>query len=112
MGTGLGNSNYGGARYGYGVQGKTFSHSSYEWKQLAKRVRAEEDYCYLCGYEVDKSLPRYHPYSGQAEHVLCAKDHPELAYERTNVRLAHRICNLRKGTSNPAFTRTSKQWLA
>ncbi|WP_185715040.1 hypothetical protein [Gulosibacter macacae] len=84
-------------------------------RQLVARVKAEEDYCALCGGIVDKSLgmiagehgPRCakpecagcvpHPMRGEVDEDL-PRARGGSPLERANVALMHRSCNQEKGT--------------
>ncbi|GAA3089262.1 HNH endonuclease [Kribbella aluminosa] len=68
------------------------------YRNLREQVLREETGCHLCGQPVDKSIQdRADPRVGQVDHVVPVADRPDLANERSNLRLAHRLCNLRKG---------------
>ena len=85
-------------------------------RRLRARVLAEEDVCWICGQPVDKSLPSGLPGSPEVdEGVPVSKGGSP--YDRANCRLAHRICNQRRGnrTSSvvPAtmgFCPTTVEW--
>jgi len=68
------------------------------WSRLRAQVIAEEDCCGICGRPVDKSLRHPHPASAQVDHVAPVSRAPELTMTRSNLRLVHRLCNLRRGT--------------
>jgi len=83
-------------------------------RKLRAAVLASEDVCHLCGGLVDKSLRWPHPMSPEVDHVVPVSvgGHP---YARSNARLAHRICNLRKGAgvNKPGLSEglpTSQEW--
>lgn len=61
-----------------------------------KRILATQDYCYLCGKLVDKTLKRPDPYAPEVDHIIpIAKGgHPSAI---DNLALVHGICNKRKG---------------
>jgi 5-methylcytosine-specific restriction endonuclease McrA len=67
------------------------------WSRLRARVIAEEQTCGICGRPVDKSLPHPHPASAQVDHIVPVSLAPELVTVRSNLRLVHRACNLRRG---------------
>jgi 5-methylcytosine-specific restriction endonuclease McrA len=67
------------------------------WRTLRARVLSEEQVCGLCGGVVDKSLRHPHPGAPQVDHVIPVSVAPELVMVRSNLRLVHRACNLRRG---------------
>lgn len=71
------------------------------WRTLRARVIAEEAVCGICGRLVDKSLKNPAPGAAQVDHVVPVKLAPELTMVRSNLRLVHRKCNLRRGTGGP-----------
>jgi 5-methylcytosine-specific restriction endonuclease McrA len=71
------------------------------WRRLCAIVLAPDmPICGICGYPIDKSLPRGpvnpHPFSATVDHIQDRIDRPDLAEELHNLQPAHRICNLRK----------------
>lgn len=86
--------------------------SGTKWNALRKRVFEEETHCWWCHKWVNQSLPRTHPMSRTADHVLPLwQGGPPL--DRANVRLAHRRCNTARNnalmaearqTQRPAYT--------
>lgn len=77
-------------------------------RQVCKRVYAEEDICGICGKPVDKTLPFIDPATGKPH--PWAKTVDEIVpvtfggspTERSNCRLAHRDCNLKRGDGTRA----------
>ena len=61
-----------------------------------KRILATQDYCYICGKLVDKSLKRPDPYAPEIDHIvpIAAGGHPS---DISNLCLTHGICNRKKG---------------
>lgn len=61
-----------------------------------KRILATQDYCYICGKLVDKSLPVGSDMSPEIDHIISIKagGHPS---DINNLALTHRICNRKKG---------------
>ena len=57
---------------------------------------AEEDVCWICGQPVDKTLPPGLPGSPEVDEVVPVSRGGS-PYDRSNCRLAHRICNQRRG---------------
>lgn len=81
------------------------------WRRARARVLHSQDVCGLCGKPVDKSLPWLHPYSAQVDHIIPVSQggHPTMM---SNLQLAHRACNMRKGDGSRAAPtmRTSRAW--
>lgn len=66
------------------------------WERMKREVWATETHCWLCGRWVDQSLPWRNPWSRSVDHVMpLAEGGNPLA--RTNLRLAHRRCNVVRG---------------
>ncbi|WP_082956441.1 HNH endonuclease signature motif containing protein [Mycobacterium sp. E787] len=63
---------------------------------LRAQVLAEEDVCWICGRPVDKTLHWLDPWSAVVDEVVPYSKGGS-PYARTNVRLAHRRCNARRG---------------
>ena len=87
-------------------------------KNLRARVLAAYDTCAICGREVDKSLPQYHPLAPEVDEIIPVSRGGS-PYDFDNLQLVHRICNEKKGNkmigdidlkkiSNP--TPVSRQW--
>lgn len=71
------------------------------WARLVAQVYAEETHCGIpdCGAYVDQTLPANHDLARSVDHIIPLADGgPE--YARWNVRLAHRICNSRRGATH------------
>lgn len=70
-------------------------------RQLRARILATETTCGICGQTVDKTLGRqpdgtWHPLSPEIDEIIpVSLGGDPLA--RSNTRLAHRICNQRRG---------------
>lgn len=68
--------------------------------QLRRRILTEENFCGICGSEIDKSLKTPHPYSAEVDEIIpISRGGDPLA--RGNTQLAHRICNQRKSNKMP-----------
>jgi hypothetical protein len=65
-------------------------------RQLRARVLREETHCGICGLEVDTTLPAGRPDSPECDEIL-AVSRGGSPFERSNARLAHRLCNQRRG---------------
>ena len=65
-------------------------------RQVRARVLAEESDCWLCGQPVDKTLKTPDPGSPEVDEVLPISLGGS-PIKRANVRLSHRICNVRRG---------------
>ena len=75
--------------------------NGHRWRGIQARVYVEEDRCGICGYRVDKSLPRKgadgrdDPRSKSVDHIVpVARGGAE--NDRSNCQLAHLGCNFRK----------------
>lgn len=66
--------------------------SSRKWRRVKLAVFADEVDCWICHEYVDQELPAEHPKSRTADHMWALRDGGP-AYERSNLRLAHRDCN-------------------
>lgn len=64
--------------------------------QLRRRVLAHYTHCAICGQPVDKTLPQLDPMAPEVDEILPVSRGGD-PYAWTNVQLAHRICNQRKG---------------
>jgi 5-methylcytosine-specific restriction endonuclease McrA len=69
---------------------------SYRWKQLRKRVFAEEWLCWLCGLPCDFKGAPLTPRSPTVDHVI-PRSKGGAVYDRQNLRLACFECNTRRG---------------
>lgn len=90
---------------------KNAGRSGSRWRktvEIMKRTMAPV--CHVCSRPIDPGLHYLDPWSWTAEHVqpLSKGGDP---YDLTNLRPAHRRCNLRKGTGNdgPPPTNT-RRW--
>lgn len=70
-------------------------------RELRARVLAEEDTCGICGQPVDRALRlgpdgKPYPLSPEVDEIIpfSLRGSP---IDRSNVRLAHRVCNQRRG---------------
>lgn len=73
------------------------------WRAVAADVYATERACWLCGWVVDQTLPRGHPLSRTADHLVQLR-HGGAPTDRANLRLAHMLCNARRGGLLHALT--------
>jgi 5-methylcytosine-specific restriction endonuclease McrA len=64
--------------------------------QLRAQVLREEDHCWLCGDIVDKTLPPYLHGSPEVDEIVPVSQGGN-PLDRGNCRLAHRLCNIRRG---------------
>ena len=69
--------------------------------QVRRRVLAEEDSCWLCGLPVDKTLHYLDPQAPEVDEVVPVSLGGS-PIDRTNCRLAHRLCNVRRGNGTRA----------
>lgn len=68
------------------------------WRRLAAAARNDADVCGLCGRPIDRSLPRGHPASASADHVV-----PLAAGGSVHGRMVgvHLVCNQRRQDKDP-----------
>jgi 5-methylcytosine-specific restriction endonuclease McrA len=64
--------------------------------QVRARVLREESDCWLCGKPVDKTLPHGLPGSPEVDEIVPVSLGGS-PIDRANCRLAHRLCNVRRG---------------
>jgi 5-methylcytosine-specific restriction endonuclease McrA len=89
--------------------------------QLRRRVLAHYDTCAICGGPVDKTLPPNDPGAPEVDEIIpVSLGGDPLAWN--NVRLAHRLCNVKRGNrpdtgtpasptgDPPAKPSTSRRW--
>jgi len=83
--------------------------------QVRARVLREEDDCWLCGLPVDKTLPPHLPGSPEVDEIVPVSLGGD-PIDRTNCRLSHRLCNVRRGNgtrttkTKPASFQTARSW--
>lgn len=83
--------------------------------QVRRRVLVEESDCWLCGEPVDKTLPPYLHGSPEIDEIVPVSLGGS-PFDRSNCRLSHRICNVRRGNgtrsevSKPPPLTTSRSW--
>jgi len=76
--------------------------------KLRKRVLAAYDVCWICGRPVDKTLQPGHPMSGEVDEAIPVSRGGN-PFEWDNLRLAHRICNQRRGNHTIQWARANVQ---
>ncbi len=67
-------------------------------RQLRARVLASESDCWLCGQAVDKTLHHHDPMAPEVDEVVPVSLGGD-PLSRANTRLAHRLCNQRRGNA-------------
>lgn len=69
-------------------------------------------YCWICGIEIDRTLPRSDWNSLEVDHVKPVSKFPELRYDPANLRACCKRCNRDRGNGDPrpGLTRTSRDW--
>ena len=65
-------------------------------RRVRAQVLAEEDLCHICGQLVDTTLPHGLPDSPEVDEVIPISRGGS-PFDRSNLRLAHRLCNERRG---------------
>lgn len=88
-------------------------------RKLRARVLASETHCGICGNEVDKTLPPNDPGAPEVDEIIPVSLGGD-PLKRSNVQLAHRLCNQRKSnrisvdeptaTATPTKPTTSRAW--
>jgi 5-methylcytosine-specific restriction endonuclease McrA len=64
---------------------------------MAARLKREARVCAICGLPIDPELKSPHPLSFSVDHVTPVSMGGVVA-EGWNLRAAHRICNMKRGT--------------
>lgn len=86
--------------------------------KVRRKVLREEDDCWICGKPVDKTLHHHNPQAPEVDEVLPVSKGGD-PYDRKNCRLAHRLCNQRRGNGDrgwappkedPPPLKTSRKW--
>jgi len=85
--------------------------------KIRARVIREEDNCWLCGNPVDKTLHHHDPQAPEVDEIVPVSKGGS-PYDRKNCRLAHRLCNQKRGNGDRGWTyqepapplRTSRKW--
>jgi len=93
------------------------------YRVLARQVRREDGVCWLCGKDIDRTLPYRDPATGRVnqwswtlDHVIPIDVAPQLALVRSNCRAAHHRCNSARGKRPPRMIQpittliTSRRW--
>jgi 5-methylcytosine-specific restriction endonuclease McrA len=83
---------------------RTYRKADHRWRAIAARVYEEEELCWLCGRFVNQELPRTHPMSRSADHLIQLQ-HGGDEYDRSNARLAHYGCNSTRSNRLRGITR-------
>lgn len=96
---------------------------TYPYRALCRRVRAEDQQCWLCGQGIDTAIPYrdpdtrlVNPDSWTLDHIVPVSVRPDLALVRSNCRAAHHRCNSARGNRAPTRPRstepliTSRDW--
>ncbi|MEU5838551.1 HNH endonuclease [Streptomyces diacarni] len=83
--------------------------------KIRARVLREETHCWLCGQPVDVKMPHGMPDSPEVDEITPVSKGGS-PYDRKNCRLAHRLCNQRRGNKDPNEVKyakplkTSRKW--
>lgn len=85
--------------------------------KIRARVIREETHCWLCGNPVDKALHYLDPQAPEMDEIVPVSKGGS-PYDRKNARLAHRLCNQRRGNGDrdpaarktPPPLKTSRKW--
>lgn len=94
------------AQYRQGRSGRPYK------RAVALLKREGPHICWICGSDIDMSLPHNHRWSWTLDHVLPLAEYPCMALDPANHREAHRACNSAKGkgASVKRTTRNSRNW--
>lgn len=66
-------------------------------RRLASRLKREAQVCWICGHWIDPELRSPHPLSFTVDHIVPLALGGAAA-DPGNVRAAHRLCNMKRGT--------------
>lgn len=81
------------------------------WNRKRDRIIRENDYCFICGDVVDKSLPGNDPMGPSIDHLIpVSKGGTD---DDENLYLAHLMCNKRRGNKDideVRYTPQSRVW--
>lgn len=81
------------------------------WVKLSRYLRQVlPPVCWLCGEEIDTTLPRRDKRSWTLDHIKPLSEFPELAYEESNLRPAHMQCNSKRGIGKTQPVNVSHDW--
>lgn len=85
-------------------------------RMLRARILATETQCAICGGDVDKTLHYLDPMAPEVDEILPVSFGGD-PLARANTRLAHRLCNQRRGNGTrgapaplPVPVKTSRAW--
>lgn len=78
------------------------------WERLKALVYGEETHCWVCREYVDQRLHHNDRRARSVDHVIPRWRRPDLAYVRSNLRLAHRGCNSSRGNRERARASTDR----
>ncbi len=80
------------------------------WLRIRRQILAQGRPCWLCGQDIDPSLPRQHPWSFTVDHIQ-PLSRGGSARDLDNLAPAHARCNSRRGSRvrvQPLIT--SRRW--
>lgn len=75
-------------------------------RQARAWVLATQDICGICGCAVDKDLPAGHPMAAEVDEIVPVSRGGS-ALDKSNLQIAHRICNQRKSNKMPGAPSTA-----
>lgn len=95
-----------------GDQPKHLGRSGRRWRRAVEQLKREAPpICWLDGRPIDMTLDPRDPMSWTADHVIPLSQRPDLAYEPSNLRPAHRRCNSIKSDGQPPIPlKSSRRW--
>ena len=70
-------------------------------EEFKRKCKARNTPCWLCGKPIDFDLPHTHPDAFNLDHAIPKSERNDLAEDPTNFRASHKVCNERRGNSDP-----------
>jgi 5-methylcytosine-specific restriction endonuclease McrA len=85
--------------------------STNRWAELCRALRPIlPPVCWICGGDIDRTLPAKNKWSWTLDHVVPLAQRPELAFDESNLRPAHMWCNAKRGNGTSKPDRMSRKW--
>ncbi|MFI9534994.1 HNH endonuclease [Nocardia fusca] len=91
-----------------------------EWREATRWAKTHlPPICHWCGEPIDMRLSGRNKWGATVDHLKPVRTHPELAYVRANLQLAHNSCNAKRtlaihdgveSASRGVKVRTSRVW--
>lgn len=77
-------------------------------QQCFDRDRRVNARCWICGEPIDYAAEPGTRWAWEPDHRLTVDEHPELAYDPTNIMPAHASCNRKRGAEDVARKRRAR----